>query len=223
MSVVARFSVMADGLPLADALDVAPGTRLRLGTMIPTGEAAAPYVELSSPAPGAVVEELAAAAIVEDVAVVDELEDHWLLRVRWTDGLDGLFDLLTDASAVVLDGEARGDRWSFRARFPEHADLAGFYRACSAAGLPLEVDEVHGAGNSVGGVSLTPGQREALVTALEAGYFDVPRAITLQELGERLDISDTAASQRIRRGLDRLLRGSVLDPLADVAGRSEPD
>lgn len=47
---------------------------------------------------------------------------------------------------------------------------------------------------------LTVKQHEAICLALERGYFEVPRSASLSELARELDISNTAASQRIRRG-----------------------
>lgn len=57
---------------------------------------------------------------------------------------------------------------------------------------------------------LTRGQREVLVAAMERGYFEVPRRASLVDLGESLDISDSAASQRLRRGLSELISSTLL-------------
>jgi hypothetical protein len=56
---------------------------------------------------------------------------------------------------------------------------------------------------------LTRKQREAIVTALEAGYFDVPRETTLKSIADSIDISDTAVSYRLRRGLRTVLEDSI--------------
>jgi hypothetical protein len=60
--------------------------------------------------------------------------------------------------------------------------------------------------------SLSEQQYEALRTAFEAGYFAIPREITLQELAARLGISDTAASHRLRRGLQTVLGAEIAVP-----------
>jgi predicted DNA binding protein len=59
------------------------------------------------------------------------------------------------------------------------------------------------------GLTLTPKQREALAVALDRGYFDVPRRSTLAEVAADLGISDTAASERIRRGCRELVRAAA--------------
>lgn len=52
-------------------------------------------------------------------------------------------------------------------------------------------------------------QRRLLGTAVEAGYFRVPRRVTLEELGERLGMSDVEASRALRRTLETHLRGTL--------------
>jgi hypothetical protein len=66
------------------------------------------------------------------------------------------------------------------------------------------------------GLALTPKQREALAVAIDRGYFDVPRRATLAEVAAELGVSDTATSQRIRRGCRELVRAAA--PLADTRG-----
>jgi len=40
---------------------------------------------------------------------------------------------------------------------------------------------------------------------LETGYFAVPSQVSLEELSDRLAVSDAAVSQRLRRGIESLL------------------
>ncbi len=56
---------------------------------------------------------------------------------------------------------------------------------------------------------LTADQQVALETAHREGYFDVPRGISQAELADKLGISPSAMSQRIRRGMDQVV-GSEL-------------
>jgi cytidyltransferase-like protein len=59
-------------------------------------------------------------------------------------------------------------------------------------------------------VGLTNDQEQTLTTAYERGYFAIPRGTTIQELGEALDISDSAVSQRLRRGEESLIAATLL-------------
>jgi predicted DNA binding protein len=120
--------------------------------------------------------------------------------------------VIEGSDAVLLEAEGLGDAWSFRMRFPNHQDLSTFYRQCTDRGFAPELDEVNNPFSSSedSGVRITEPQREALMTALDKGYFAVPRNITLEELAAELDISDTAFSQRLRRGLTALLSSTLL-------------
>lgn len=59
------------------------------------------------------------------------------------------------------------------------------------------------------GDRLTRAEQEALVRAFHDGYFDVPREIRLADLADRMDRSDGALSQLLRRGLRRLVASYV--------------
>jgi predicted DNA binding protein len=72
--------------------------------------------------------------------------------------------------------------------------------------------------DSAGGhrFGLTPDQREALVLALNRGYFATPSEVTLDELADELDISRQALSTRIRRGNESILREVLLSTGRDA-------
>lgn len=53
-------------------------------------------------------------------------------------------------------------------------------------------------------------ERQTLSAAVEAGYFDEPRGVTLDDIAKEFDISDTAVSKNMRRA-ERKLIPSILD------------
>lgn len=57
---------------------------------------------------------------------------------------------------------------------------------------------------------MSPVQRETLLTAYRQGYFGIPRRTNQADLAEELEISDSALSQRIRRGVSKLIERDVL-------------
>lgn len=59
------------------------------------------------------------------------------------------------------------------------------------------------------GDGLTDGQREALRTAYELGYFNIPRDASLEDVATRLGISASAASERLRRAQTQLIEETV--------------
>ncbi|WP_435158434.1 helix-turn-helix domain-containing protein [Haladaptatus sp. DFWS20] len=58
---------------------------------------------------------------------------------------------------------------------------------------------------------MTSEQREAVVTAYKRGYFQIPRQTTLTTLAESFDISDSAYSQRLRRGLSIMIHETMIE------------
>lgn len=213
MSVIAGFSVPAGQFPLTDVLEVRQGIQVRLESMIPTGDMFIPYLWVSNEDVDAVYEALQQSPLSEETRIVDRLETETLFRVDWTTDLNGFVGALNESDAVLLEGNGEGDDWSFRIRFPDRQHLSTFYQRCLDRGISLELTEVY---NPFGTrkrdrFGLTKPQREALLAALEAGYFSVPRGITLQELAAKLGISDTACSQRLRRGLTAVLSTVELD------------
>jgi predicted DNA binding protein len=59
--------------------------------------------------------------------------------------------------------------------------------------------------NGAAGVRLTDCQREALDTAHNLGYFEIPRQATLADVVEQCGASSQAASERLRRGIGALI------------------
>lgn len=135
---------------------------------------------------------------------------------------DGFLATLAETDAVLLDGVGSDTSWEFQLRFPAHEDMAAFYRRCTDRGISVRLDRVHDPtvpGDLGLDFSLTGTQRETLLTAHESGYFDVPRQTTLVDLAEDLGVSDSAASQRLRRGMNTLV-----DATLTSAGRTDdPD
>jgi predicted DNA binding protein len=66
---------------------------------------------------------------------------------------------------------------------------------------------------------LTSRETEALYTALDRGYFDVPRHISLSALADELDTTDVELHERLRQGTAALLQShseTLEDPSCDL-------
>lgn len=215
MSVIAEFTVPATGFALGRLLEIRPGIDVRLETMVPTGEAIMPYFRVSSDDAAGVEKALRDDPLVTSVEIVDEVDDDALFRVAWSTDIDGLVDALLDTEAVVLRAVGTGKDWEMELRFSDYDALSTFYQGCRQKDIDIDLDRIHDSVDNTGGrtveYGLSPDQREALLTALEEGYFSVPRETTLVELGEQMDISDSAVSQRLRRGFSKLLAATLSD------------
>lgn len=56
---------------------------------------------------------------------------------------------------------------------------------------------------------LTDRQREALLTAHEMGYFEIPRTASLEDVASELDITASSLSERLRRAQSHLVDTAV--------------
>lgn len=228
MSVIARIGVPAEEFPLDRALLAGSDARVQLERVIPLGEAAIPYLWISEDTVEVIRAGTDADPSVHAAEVIDEVDGRALVRIEWEAKPDGFLSVLAESDAVLLDGVGSGGFWEFELRFPDHEAMSRFYRQCTERGISVNLERVQsrsGGGNLGLGYSLTDLQRETLLTAFDEGYFAVPRGVTLVELADRLGVSDSAVSQRLRRGIGKLL-GATLgsDGRPDEPGEpSKPD
>jgi predicted DNA binding protein len=211
MSVIASVEMPAEEFALGAAL-TDPGVRIRLERVVPTGETFAPYFWVSDDSSERVERVLEADDDVDSVRVLDQLNGETLVRVEWRDPVDRVVEIAHETNARLLEAVGENGAWDVRLRFPDHANLTEFYRSCARDGVTIDLQGVYSpdVSKSVGlADGLTDVQRKTLRVALEAGYFDVPRETNLVELADRLGVSDTAVSQRIRRGVAKLLAEHV--------------
>ena len=108
----------------------------------------------------------------------------------------------------TLDGEGM----VVRMRFPDREALVDYRRHCRECGCSFELRELTTSdGQLAGHDALTSGQRALLTAAVEGGYFEIPREISMSDLAARFGISDQAASERLRRALSNTLGDASLD------------
>lgn len=59
------------------------------------------------------------------------------------------------------------------------------------------------------GPSLSPRQRETIITAYELGYYDIPRETTTEEIADAIGVQRRTAEQHIRRAEDKLVESVI--------------
>jgi predicted DNA binding protein len=218
MAVVVHFLVDADSFVLGRVTQADAETHLELERVVPTAECALPFFWASGTEFESFERSVRAHDAVEELRALARFDDRALYRVRWAETDSALTELVAAHDATVL--EASGGRtWSFRVRFPDHRSLAAFHGDCREHSVDLRVEQIGSLDAeyaSAYGLDLTSKQSEALALAVDGGYFEVPRRVTLSEVADELGISQQAASERVRRAADAVLRGALLS-------RSGPD
>ncbi len=102
--------------------------------------------------------------------------------------------------------------WWERWLFPSRDDLNEVWEHARAESFEFDIvsiNEFHPDGSAETG-ALTPEQRETLLFAYREGYFEEPRGTSLEELAEQMGLSSTAVGGRIRRGVNALVRATVV-------------
>lgn len=134
-------------------------------------------------------------------SMAEQLGDH-------LDDLDGLRALYEVPSHIDLiratpTGWIQGGRFADRAAFDELREY--WQRNADSFTLRRLTDADREEAPASG---LTDSQREALRTAHEMGYFDVPRRASLDDVAAELGISASALSERLRRAQSTLVERS---------------
>lgn len=213
MALCASVSLPPDGFRLGATLSARSDVRVEFERVVPFDPQAVSYLWVTGVDADSGIDRLRADPDVAAVEQVAESREGVLAGVDWATG-DPLLGTLSTVEATCLRAIGTGDGWRLSLRFPSRDRLADCYRRCVDDGIPLTVEQIHTTAWSVEGgheAVLTGVQRETLAAALEGGYFAVPRTATLQDLAGEFDVSDTAISQRIRRGIARLLAAELAE------------
>lgn len=216
MVVIADITVPADTFPLGRVLEDFPDVEIELERIVPLQETIVPLFWIGSVDQDAVETSLLEHSKTETVEVLTAKEDKTLFEVHWSSDINGLIQALIDTRAKILEATGTAEQWDFRLRFASHEDLSSFNMALTDAGIPITLRHIYNPSLPDEESSLSSEQRETLRMAYREGYFEVPRRTTQARLADTMGISDSALSQRLRRGVGTLV-GQML--VADEESR----
>lgn len=118
-----------------------------------------------------------------------------------------------EANGQFVDATRRDDGWQVRLRFPDREAVRTFFECCADLdGVAVSLTRLYESEETENRpYGLSRRQLDALRTAFEAGYFDVPRNATLDDLAAELGVSDNAVSERLRRGMRSVLAATLVE------------
>ncbi len=146
---------------------------------------------------------------VDDAALVEDAGDRRLYRVEISDATPvTLYPIDDRMEASRLGVTSSADGIDARLRFPDRESLSTFQPRAEARGVDVTLRGVYSDSAPAYGDQngLSAKQREALVAAVEMGYYDVPREASLSEVADELGVSAQAVSERLRRGVAAFVR-----------------
>lgn len=201
MSTIAEFRLPAANTVLASTFESVADLTVELESSV---SKSLPNLWMIGPPASTVVPALSADPTIDSFELLATTDDRSLFDVTF-DGSCGLIgDELLEQGSLL---EARGQNgwWLLKMRFLDREALASAHDRLTQLGTGVDLVRVADVeGTEIRG-TLTPEQREALVKALQQGYFEIPRRISMEELAKELDISHQALSERFRRGYQRLV------------------
>lgn len=212
MSVIVELTIPSEAFELGQILRVEGATRVTLETMVPLGGTPTPFVRITDGARRSFERSVRKHDSVSDIRPVDTHDEETLYALQWDPPDDSLFRQFTAQGAALLGATGSADRWQIELRFPTHDALSAFQEYYIEADIPVSVEKIYNPTKPDAGpwYGLTPVQRETLTHAVESGYYSLPRTISTKELAAEFDISDQAATERLRRGISTLVENTLL-------------
>lgn len=217
MPTEATFTIPSAEFPLGSVFEQLPEATVELERIIPARDVVIPYFWLRGVDSEDVEGAFESHPGVADIRLVDSVEDEHLLRVEWALEYEGVLSTLSETTIPLIEAVGTASQWTFDVRGDDREDIATFQRRCRELDIPITLTRLHALTpiESAGEAALTDAQKEALVLAHRRGYYDTPREVSLEELGDELGISQQATASRLRRGTNQLLQRT----LSDLAAR----
>jgi len=213
MTVVAEYTIPADTFLVGQILSVNPGYTIRLVEFVPIGEGSIPYFWVENHEEGFATfeERVRNNDTVASLTALDGHTNKMLYRIEWAGEVDGLLEAFRTFDMAIEDATGTTDEWRFRVFYEDHGTLSEFRQHCVDHNIPLTVERVYNPSppDDDAPYDLTSDQLEAIRLAFDEGYFDIPRKTTMTDMGDELEISRQAVSNRLRRGMVQLLDHTI--------------
>lgn len=215
MSVVGDFTIPTEAFALEQALAVVPEMTIEsdhLATHSP--QEVFPFLWATGGDFDQFTEALEEDPTVTEFSVATKTEDEVLYRLEWHEDFCSLIHEIVDHHAAIMEASAHDDEWDLRLRFSNEEMVSTFQEHFRESGHQFDLLQLyHPTEPRQRAFGLTAEQHEALVTAVNEGYFTIPRTASTEELSEILGISSNAVSERIRRGSEALIRSGLTIPV----------
>lgn len=218
MGFVAEYEITCEGLPFVEVAAAVPDATLEVALQ-PSEERYAAFDVLIVDGPSASVERiLKSTAFVDECTRVRRADGTPRYRVRPAIGMEARLGEYVDdvaelqalaaSDAAIESIRVTPTGWVQSGRFADRETLAEFRSFWERNG-GFTLRRLTPDGGPDPSAGLTDPQREALRAAYESGYFDIPRAASLEDVAAELDITASSLSERLRRAQTHLVETTV--------------
>lgn len=212
MATIVEFDLPAEEFALYETLKAVPDAEFEVERVVADATSRiVPYVWVRADDFAALEAAFENDPTVSSITGLSETDDDRSYRMEWDGPIDLLIHIMTEQQGTITHARGSDETWTLRVLFPERESLSRAHDFARERGFSLDVRSVYQMDDERGGrVGLTEMQHEVLVAAFEAGYFEVPRQVSLKEFSERQGVSHQAMSERIRRGVNTLIEHTLI-------------
>lgn len=222
MTVVAELTIPAAEFALGDTLAAVPDAVTEFERIVThSQEWVMPYVWVRSDHLEAFDREIGADGTVTEATVAEQFDHTRLYRIVWSDAVRTRVNAIFDQSGTLLEAKGSGDRWEILVRFDDKREFGELQRHFDSSDTAFTLRRILTQSTRGAEFEVSPEQREALVMAVEMGYYDIPRRTDLATVARALEITPPSASERLRRAITSITRQTLL--IGGTADDPEPD
>lgn len=207
MTSIAELEIAGDGTGLAELYEAVPSLTCEMeDVVVSSGHS----LWLSGASQAEIEGALNEASAIDEYSTVSSEGDRRLYDVTFDPETVNIFELVPEEGGTILSASASGGSWYLRVRALDRDNVSSLYDELVEYGLkPTIVRLFDVADESPTQSGLTERQYETLTAAIEHGYFEIPRDVSMQELSDELDISHQALSERLRRAYQTLVMSEL--------------
>lgn len=222
MGFLAEYQISYQRLPLVDVATAVPEMTIQLDVGRPNQAGPPPFVvRATGNAFEALEGEFETAEFVQEFSLVaqeDPIRQYRLLpAIGMTEQLavdePAKLRTLATVQSIIERITVTPDGWVQQRWFADREEFAtycAFWRETATSFSLHRLTEDDRAATPTRG--MTDRQREALVTAHEKGYFEIPRTASIGEIAAELGISASSLSERLRRAQTHLIETHCRSP-----------
>ncbi|WP_227380786.1 helix-turn-helix domain-containing protein [Haladaptatus halobius] len=221
MAILVEFSLPATDFVLGRLLTAGTEIQIEFERIVPINANVIPLFWAWNDDLDAFEQRVRAHDHVQELIEIEQVADRRLYLLHWETPDGGFFEGFTTAETIIRSAYGyNSETWEFEILFSSQEELTTFHNHCRENKIPYTLGHMQTlseAGSDLVESVLTEKQRDALVLALQRGYFQTPRQVALAELAKEFDITQQSLSDLIRRGNEALLEHVLLGGAGDIS------
>ncbi|WP_254529760.1 helix-turn-helix domain-containing protein [Natrinema gelatinilyticum] len=207
MTSIADIEISADGTGTGELFEAVPSLSCEMEQVIASSGHG---LWLSGPSQSEIEAALDEASAIGTYSQISSDEDRWLYDIEFEPAAVDPFEIVLEEGGTVLSASASNGTWLLSIRVVDRESVSTLYDRLDETDVtPTIVRLFDLAEETNSQCGLTTRQYETLVAAIDHGYFEIPREVSMQELSEELGISHQALSERLRRAYRALVTSEL--------------